>query len=99
MALQINHPGMSKEFFDLGVKRAMDAELCIQKTARASVVAVSSSQDPDLSYLVTREFCSCEGGRRHGRGMIFMKDIMGGFGSPQSAPVFIHRRSNPRPAA
>jgi hypothetical protein len=31
--------------------------------------------------------------------MIFMKDIMGGFGSPQSAPVFIHRRSNPRPAA
>lgn len=67
MALQINHPGMSKEFFDLGVKRAMDAELCIQKTARASVVAVSSSQDPDLSYLVTREFCSCEGGRRHGR--------------------------------
>lgn len=67
MALQINHPGMSRFFFDLAVKRAMDAELCIQKTARASVVAVGSSQDPDLSYLVTRTDCGCEGHRRHGR--------------------------------
>jgi hypothetical protein len=61
------HPGMTPAFFDAAVRRAFDAGLCIQKTSRASVVAVSSSTDADVSYLVTRETCSCAGAKNHGR--------------------------------
>lgn len=67
MTLAINHPGMSKVWFDNAVKRAMDAELCVQGTSRASVGAVSSATDPDVSYLVTREACSCKAGVQLGR--------------------------------
>ena len=67
--LAINHPGMSKEFFDTAVGRAMMAELAIQKTARASVVAVGSSTDADVAYLVTRTECGCKGHERFGRCM------------------------------
>jgi hypothetical protein len=65
--MTIIHPGMSKEFFDKAVGRAMLAELAIQRTARASVVAVGSSTDADVSYLVTRESCGCAAGRQLGR--------------------------------
>lgn len=63
----ISHPGMSKQFFDAAVRRAMDAELPIQKTSRASVVAVGSRTDADVSYLVTRTTCGCRGHQEHGR--------------------------------
>lgn len=65
----INHPGMSKEFFDKAVGRAMMAELAIQKTSRASVVAVASATDADVSYLVSRTECGCVGHKNHGRCM------------------------------
>lgn len=67
--MTISHPGMSKDFFDKAVGRAMMADLCIQRTARASVVAVSSSTDADVSYLVTRTTCGCKGHEQHGRCM------------------------------
>ena len=61
------HPNMSVTFFDNAVCRAFNAELCIQATNRASVVAVSSASDADVSYLVTRETCQCSGHRSVGR--------------------------------
>ena len=65
--MTIDHPGFTPAAFDAAVRKAMDEELCIQRTGRASVVAVSSSQDPDLSYLVSRRECSCAAGQRYGR--------------------------------
>lgn len=65
--MQLSHPGMSKEFFDRAVQRAMMAGLCIQRTGRASVVAVSSSTDPDVSYLVSRTGCGCRAHAQLGR--------------------------------
>lgn len=67
--MTISHPGMTKDFFDRAVHRAIMADLCIQRTARASVVAVSSSTDDDVSYLVTRTSCGCKGHEGHGRCM------------------------------
>src|SRR5262245_57170643 len=61
------HVGMTPRFFDDGVRRAFEAGICIQRTSRASIVAVSSSTDADVSYLVSRTSCSCEGARRHNR--------------------------------
>jgi len=63
----IVHNGMDAAFFDLGVKRAFANELSISATSRASVVAVSSTSDPDTYYQVTRETCSCIGHERTGR--------------------------------
>jgi hypothetical protein len=65
----LNHPGMTKDFFDRAVGRAMMADLSIQRTSRASVVAVSSSTDADVSYLVSRTDCGCKGHQQHGRCM------------------------------
>lgn len=65
--MQISHPGMSKDFFDTAVNRAMMAEVTIQRTARASVVAVGSTTDADVSYLVSRTSCGCRGHASHGR--------------------------------
>jgi len=61
------HPNMSPEWFDNAVRRAFNAELSISRTSRASVVAVSSATDCDISYLVTRETCQCSGHRSVGR--------------------------------
>lgn len=61
------HADMTKEFFDAGVRRAFTHELAVARTSRASVVAVSSSRDADVSYLVTATECQCEGHRRVGR--------------------------------
>lgn len=66
-ALAVDHPNMTPAFFDTAVKRAMDAGLCIQTTGRASVVAVSSATDADVSYIVTRDTCTCKGHEHHGR--------------------------------
>lgn len=68
-AVDVDHPGMTPTFFDQAVKRAMDAGLCIQRTARASIVAVSSATDADVSYLVSRTSCGCKGHQYHGRCM------------------------------
>lgn len=65
----IVHEGMTKEFFDAGVRRAFSHELTISHTSRASVVAISSSRDADVAYLVTATECQCEGHRRVGRCM------------------------------
>lgn len=61
------HKGMDAKWFDLAVKRAFDAGLCIQRTARASVVAVSSATDADVSYLVSADSCQCRGHLAHGK--------------------------------
>ncbi len=63
----IVHSDMSAEFFDAGVRRAFANELSISRTSRESVVAVSSTSDADVSYLVTRETCECIGHAKTGR--------------------------------
>jgi len=65
--IAIDHPNMTPIWFDRAVKRAFDAELSISRTSRASVGAVSSSADADISYLVTRETCECRGHQSAGR--------------------------------
>lgn len=66
---QLVHEGMDAEWFDRAVRRAFDRELTIAHTSRASVVAVSSSRDADVSYLVTATDCQCEGHRHGGKCM------------------------------
>lgn len=63
----IVHSNMTPAFFDTGVRRAFANELSISRTARESVVAVSSTSDADVSYLVTRETCECLGHAKTGR--------------------------------
>lgn len=65
--IQVNHPGMTKQFLDAAFHRAMLADISLSKTARPGVFAVSSTQDDDLYYLTTRETCSCIAGQRLGR--------------------------------
>jgi hypothetical protein len=103
----VNAPGMTIQQFDSAVDRAHREGLRVIPSGVAGVVFVTSASKPNLCYRVTRETCSCAAGRagrpcKHRGLAIFMKDIMGGFGSPQSAPTtvrFIHRRSNPQTAA
>jgi len=55
------HEGMSAAFFDDGVRRAFANDLSISRTERTSVVAVSSTVDPDTYYSVTSTSCTCVG--------------------------------------
>jgi len=64
--LSIDHPGMSKEFFDQAVKRAHDAGLAI-RFADNGTAFVTSASDPTVSYLVDRTSCGCRGHLGHGR--------------------------------
>ena len=65
--MNIQHPGMTKQFLDAAFHRAMLADISLSKTARPGVFAVSSTQDDDLYYLTTRTECSCAGHRSVGR--------------------------------
>lgn len=65
--MMISHPGMSREFFDKAVGRAMMADLCIMQTSRPGTVAVSSGSSDEIEYLVTRTTCGCKGHEHTGR--------------------------------
>lgn len=65
--MTINHPGMSKQWFDTAVHRAMMADLAIMATTNAETVAVSSGTSDEVEYLVTRYTCGCKGHEHVGR--------------------------------
>ena len=67
MTLAINHPGMSRIWFDQSLHRAMMADLSISATTRPGTVAVSSGTSDEVEYLVTRVSCGCAGHARTGR--------------------------------
>jgi hypothetical protein len=77
----INHPGMTAQWFDQAVNRAICNGCRVIETGKPGVLFVTSGSS-NLVYKTTRETCTCRGGREFGRCLhralvIFTVDVIG----------------------
>lgn len=64
--IRVNHPGMTKQFFDLAIQRAYDVGITAREVAPGQW-SVESGTIRGLAYLVTERECPCPAGTRYGR--------------------------------
>lgn len=66
--MTINHPGMTPQWFDTAVHRAMCAGLEVYEAIQPGrTVWVPSQRQPGAFHAVTRTSCTCEGHQHAGR--------------------------------
>lgn len=85
--IAINHPGISKEWFDAALRRAVEADIRVRLVRprtidKPALWEATSASQPTVRYLVTERECSCAGHIRFGRcyhrvDVIFEEQVMG----------------------